>query len=882
MKKLLIITPHLSTGGAPQVTVNKIELLQNEFDIKVVEWQLLAWDFVVQRNRIIKLVGNQNFYSLGEDKFTQLKVIVDTFNPDVISMEEFPEMFMTTDCTDYLYNNRSWKIIETTHDSSFNTAHKTYLPDKFIFVSPYNAFKYINLNVPTEVIEYPIDRKERNQVEAMSKLGLEYDYKHVVIVGLFTPRKNQAYAFQMAERLKNYKIKFHFLGNQAGNFEFYWGPLMQNKPDNCIIWGERDDVDLFLQASDVFFFPSKGDRGNKELNPIAIKEAMNYNLLKMMYNLDVYCNKYNGWDNLVYLTGDISSDTTNMIEKLNLSSVDEEVIILGTYPNLKERVRLTKETITSLKLLGRKIILVSHYPVDQDIQRMVDYYIYDDHNPLTHHSYYTKFFNYPADYDVEININGLKDTNQSLTVLTNIFNGFKAAKDLGFKRAFYTTYDVILDGRDVDAVNQAFKSNKKVYVATLPTPFEYGIQTNGMMFDVEFFLKEFDDVRTPEEYNRMCNIRKCQNFLEDYLVKVINSFNPADVHKITNGKDTLLVHSGTGTSSNSEYYSILPVTGKPNIYMFYFYTYNVDNRIIYVTIGDIHKRILIAHNNQFMYEFAFNGDSIDVKLDFYDGDHCYKVDKYQMNKDNINTYQNTGFFKWKRKDRPKIKLVHIQTTLNDEREKASRDSLIDVTNHGWKYVLQVNQPYKSLPPSHNCVRPNSVSLELFTEQQVAERGTALTPPHYGCYEAFKNAIISEFHDCDFLIVCEGDCLVEVPMDQFINTVEICSHSVIEHGIEFMSFGDKDTLEHGWPQSPVIKSVDDIMYITNHIIGLQCIMFPAHIAERLKDTLRVHPWDAADMYFNQIFAGRKMGIVHTRLTTQADGFSLIDNTEKKFR
>ena len=32
MKKLLIITPHLSTGGAPQVTVNKIELLQNDFD----------------------------------------------------------------------------------------------------------------------------------------------------------------------------------------------------------------------------------------------------------------------------------------------------------------------------------------------------------------------------------------------------------------------------------------------------------------------------------------------------------------------------------------------------------------------------------------------------------------------------------------------------------------------------------------------------------------------------------------------------------------------------------------------------------------------------------------------------------------------------------
>jgi len=31
MKKLLIVTPHLSTGGAPQVTANKVALLKDEF-----------------------------------------------------------------------------------------------------------------------------------------------------------------------------------------------------------------------------------------------------------------------------------------------------------------------------------------------------------------------------------------------------------------------------------------------------------------------------------------------------------------------------------------------------------------------------------------------------------------------------------------------------------------------------------------------------------------------------------------------------------------------------------------------------------------------------------------------------------------------------------
>jgi len=666
MKKLLIITPHLSTGGAPQVTVNKVELLKDHFEIKVVEYAFLAWNFVVQRNRLIDMLGEGvNFHSLGEDKFAELVHIMCSFSPDVVVMEEFPEMFMDDKLSAFIYSStRNWKISETTHDSSFNPKWKKWMPDEFVFVSSYNVFKYVHLDVPMKVIEYPIDKKQRNKVERQKQFGLDPEYKHFVTVGLF----------------------------------------MENKPDNCVVWGERSDVNEFLEACDVFFFPSKGDRGNKELNPIAIKEAMQYDdLIKVMYNLDVYCNKYNDAENMVYLTGDIGSDAANIIKVLNLDVLDEECIILGTYPNIKDRVQWTKDTINSLKPLGRKIILLSHYPVDQEIQRMVDYYIYDAHNPLTHHSYYTRFYNEKPEYFAEININGLKDSNQSLTVLTNMFNGAKAAKELGFKRFFYTTYDVTLDARDIPAVNEAFRTNKKLYAATLPTPQGKGIQTNGIMFDTDFFLKEFDDVRTPEEWNEVCKRRRCENYLEDYLSKVIFSFNPNDVHLITNDKDTMLIHSGLGVASNSEYYSIIPVVGKPNNYMFYFFTYNRDNRNIYIGIGDmVWKRIIPSQRHEWAYEFEFKGEPIEVRMDFYDGDNCYKVEEFKLTKDNLHLYQNTGKFKWKKKDRPKIKLVHIQTTLDDEREQASRNSLMQVCRHGWQYNLHVNPPYKSLPPSYNC------------------------------------------------------------------------------------------------------------------------------------------------------------------------------------
>ena len=902
MKRLLVITPHLSTGGAPQVTVNKIALLKDQFDIVVVEHAFVAWRYVVQRNRIIEIVGERNFKSLGEMKLVELKNIMAAFQPDVVSMEEFPEMFMDNEMADWLYNKeRSYTIVETTHDSSFNPANKKYSPDKFVFVSPYNALKYKHLPIPYEIIEYPVDHiTDINKAAYRTKLGLEHDFKHVVIIGLFTPRKNQKYAFELCEKLADYKIKFHFLGNQADNFQFYWKPIMEWKEENerlnnCVIWGERSDTDDFMRAADLFLFPSKGDRGNKELNPIVIKEALQYpELPKLMHNLDVYLNRYNKEPNMNYLSGNLEQDANKLLEitkpKKELST--EEVIIIGTYPNLKSRVQLTKDTIISLKPLGRKIMLISHYPVDQEIQRMVDFYIYDSHNPLCHHSYYTKFYRHTNEYHLDMNINGLKHSNQSLTVLVNMVTSAKFAKDLGYKRFFYITYDVILNAKDIPTVETSFENvagSNTAYLGSLNTPFGKGVETNGMTFDVDYFLNLVDDVRTPEDYNRACENAGSHNFLEDYMSKKISS-KLNEIVYIHNEEQTLLVNSGRGVASNSEYYSIVPIDKEENKYMFYFYTYNVDDRKVKVVMLEdgsefYNGSFQISKSREFRKEIIYNKKPIEIILEFYDDDVIYKRETYNINERNLGTYRNTGFFKWENK-RPKIKLVHIQTTLNDEREQKSRESLQRVQEHGIQYILHSNEPYKDLPPKYNCQRPQCVSMELFDDDTVHKLGTALTPPHFGCYEAFKNAVLSEFEECDFLIVCEGDCLIECSIEEFCKKVFDAAKICDDHNIGYMSFGDTRTLEQGWLQSPKIQDVpnQDLLFITNHIIGLQCIMFPKFTKTWLKDKFRTEKWDASDMYFNLIFKNSpyKMAILHNRITTQVNGFSLIDKQDKNFR
>jgi len=327
-KRVLLFTPHLSTGGLPQVLVNKIQLLNDTYDLLVVEHHNHAWLFNIQRNRVINLIGEKKLITLREeDREQHFMDILNLFNPDTIYMEEFPEFFLEDNITSRIYvKDRTYKIIETTHDSSFPTHTKKWFPDKFVFVSPFNGFRYSVYDIPYEIVEYPVDFKLRDQEYFKEKLGLESDWKHVVNVGLFTARKNQGYIFEIAERLKDEKIKFHFIGNQAGNFKDYWEPLMNNKPENCVVWGERDDVYDFLQASDLFFFASKGDKNNKELNPIAIKEALEFKVPMLMYNLDVYCGKYDMYDNIHYLSGDIELDTQKLLQVLNTEKVQPKNI----------------------------------------------------------------------------------------------------------------------------------------------------------------------------------------------------------------------------------------------------------------------------------------------------------------------------------------------------------------------------------------------------------------------------------------------------------------------------------------------------------------------------------------------------------------------------
>jgi len=215
-KRLLYIAPHLSTGGQPQYLYKQVKEFIKDFEIEVVEINNSGGNtFVVQKNRIKSLV---TIHTLGNDK-SEIISIIENFKPDIIHFHEIPQFDLSHLILDKIFEKqRKYFIVVTTHGSFTNPAEIIYHPDKYVLVSEWSKQRFEDTGVSLDVWQYPIENYIFDKKVAQKELDLDPTWKHVLNVGLFAPGKNQAEVFSLATQLEKYKIKFHFVGNQAGNF----------------------------------------------------------------------------------------------------------------------------------------------------------------------------------------------------------------------------------------------------------------------------------------------------------------------------------------------------------------------------------------------------------------------------------------------------------------------------------------------------------------------------------------------------------------------------------------------------------------------------------------------------------------------------------------
>lgn len=354
MKKILFVTPHLSTGGLPQFVLKRIESLQkynDQIEIFLIEYSQFSDTYVVQRNKIIDLLDKDHFFSLGkttevERKKEIIKLIKD-LSIDIVHIEEIPESFesfnkIPTPILNELYSNkRTWKIVETCHNVWFDPKNKKFHPDAYSFVTPFHFQTFESESSYKELHVYPYENKVKKilndlnfhnsnhriplsiKIKKRESLGLDISKTHILNVGLWTEGKNQKEGIEVARLLEktNPNLHFHFIGNQAPNFKSYWEPIMKNLPSNVTVWGERNDVESFMVACDVLMFNSTW-----ECNPLVLREAINYGMKIIARNLPQYVGMFDKYITPINETSivDLSSKLLKLVNEETTYEVENQ------------------------------------------------------------------------------------------------------------------------------------------------------------------------------------------------------------------------------------------------------------------------------------------------------------------------------------------------------------------------------------------------------------------------------------------------------------------------------------------------------------------------------------------------------------------------------
>ena len=619
MKKLLFIAPHLSTGGQPQYLLKKIKALNEKYEIHCVEYNDHTGGVLIVQREQIQKICNYRFYVLNDNKEELIQIIKD-INPDLIHFEEMPEYFMDMNLAFKIYNNeRTYKIIETSHDSSFNSSSKRVFPDEFIFVSEYQKRNVESLNIKSHVIEYPISVKLRkNREEGLKFLGLDPNKKHVFHVGLFTPRKNQKEFINYARAMEDENVQFHCIGNMADNFKFYWEPLLNNLPKNVKVWGERKDVDNFYSCMDLFLFTSRGHSTDKETAPIVIKESISFNVPSLLYNLPVYLNCYDEFKNISYLNENSFEKNielirsklkgeTKEVEKVANQNNYKTAVVISTYPNHKIIEEVTLKSIQQIKKLGYKVILTSHYPVNVGLQNNVDHYIYDKNNPILKHNFYSIWTSNNDMFNAKVNFKECDGNDyHGLAVALNYQNGISFAKNLGFENVICFNYDLNIHELDFDKIKFVEKTleNKKGFFFHEKAAEGDTLKTVFFAIKTDYFLRKFK-YYSSDDYNTIVNQNNCSNGLEQFYFNILKN-NIDDLHiDYTNNEESFFKNSKYNLFSMVEYLTVLPNKTDNEFVLFTVTSNKIDDRI---------NKFIVKENKNIVYEKSFDIKSAGVNF----------------------------------------------------------------------------------------------------------------------------------------------------------------------------------------------------------------------------------------------------------------------------
>lgn len=202
--------------------------------------------------------------------------------------------------------------------------------------------------------------------------------------------------------------------------------------------------------------------------------------------------------------------------------MNKAIIILDVFLYSQERIELFGKVLKKINQIDLPILLISNNTVSQDIQKQVDYFIYDKNNILFEYEYE----NYPfcnnfiktESFIWEQHI----DTKQKhgLSVLCNLTKSCDFAVKLGFNKFIRLEWDFLIHDDDLSKIKNLIhyfiNSDQKAFFILNPSNHQgYPELTyHFWMIDFDFWNKKFPKIHEEIDYrNFLFDKIKNKNFV---------------------------------------------------------------------------------------------------------------------------------------------------------------------------------------------------------------------------------------------------------------------------------------------------------------------------------------------------------------------------------
>ena len=218
----------------------------------------------------------------------------------------------------------------------------------------------------------------------------------------------------------------------------------------------------------------------------------------------------------------------------------KSILILDAFITDAVDEKILNNFLDSSKSFEDDVLLMTNTKISKETQDKVDFLFYDKRNQLFTGEY--EFDNselvsyYTINESFKVSNIFIHSQPHGLSVLINIFNGVKIAKNLGYTHFYKMEYDALLGNETknrIKEMNNSCELNNKKGVFFTGKDGKGGVEAHYFFCEIDFFLNNFWNISNEQDYIEYLNQENGnRNFvtMEEFMYKNLIKSNTEELY----------------------------------------------------------------------------------------------------------------------------------------------------------------------------------------------------------------------------------------------------------------------------------------------------------------------------------------------------------------